>query len=68
MFHVKRFARRALSGVVAIMSLSAAASASDVTFSRTLADNAFFPGITLWLLVTVAVVFLWLRRQNSRIH
>jgi hypothetical protein len=66
MFHVKRFARRTLSGIVVILSLSLVASVSDVTFSETLGDNAIFPGITLWLIVVVGVVFLWLRRQNSR--
>lgn len=66
MFHVKRFARRALNGIAVILSFSAVMSLSDVTFSKALGSNAIFPGITLYLLVVITAVFLWLRRQNSR--
>jgi hypothetical protein len=66
MFHVKRFARRALGGSAVILSFSAVMSMSQITFSKTLEDNAIFPGITLYLLVAVAAVFIWLRHQNSR--
>ena len=66
LFHVKRFARRALGGFAVILSFSGVISISQTTFSKTLGDNAIFPGITLWLIGAIAIVFLWLRRQNSR--
>jgi len=67
-FHAKRFARRELSGVVVIQSFSAVVSFSAVTFSKTLGSEAFYPGMVLWVFVFLTSVFLWLRRQNSRIH
>lgn len=66
MFHVKRFARRALSGFAVILSFAAVTFISEVSFSKSLGSNAFYPGIVLCVLVFLAAVFLWLRRQNSR--
>ncbi len=66
MFHVQRFARRALSGFAVILSFAAVTSFSAVTFSKTLGDNAIFPGMVIWVLVFLSAAFLWLRRQSSR--
>jgi uncharacterized membrane protein len=66
MFHMKRFARRALTGFAAMLSFFTVTSISEITFSKTLGDNAFFPGIALYLLAIMTAFFLWLRRQNSR--
>ncbi len=67
-FHAKRFARRALSLSVVLLSFSGAMSISEVTFSKTLGDNAIWPGLVSFVFVFFAAVFLWLRRHNSRIQ
>ena len=66
MFHVKRFARRTVSFIVVILSFAAVTSVSSIAFSKMLGDSAFFPGMALWAFGFSAIVFLWLRRQNSR--
>jgi len=67
-FHAKRFARRALSLFVVVLSFSGAISISEVSFSETLGDSAIWPGLTLWVFVFLAAVLLWLRHQSSRIQ
>jgi hypothetical protein len=67
-FHVKRFARRTLSMFAVMLSLFAATSSSEVYFSETLGINAFLPGMIAFVAVFFSAVFLWLRRQNSRVE
>ena len=66
MFHVLRFLRRTLSLIVVILSFTSAASFSDVLFSRTLGDQAWFPGFGLCLFVFIVAAILWMKSQNSR--
>ena len=63
-FHAKRFARHSSIGIAAMLSLFTTISFSDVTFSKTLGDNAIFPGILMFSFVFVIAVFLWLRRHR----
>jgi hypothetical protein len=63
-FHVKRFARRTLSMIAGIVSFFGITALSGLTFSKTLGDDAIFPGILLFLLVAVIATFLWLRRHR----
>jgi hypothetical protein len=65
MFHLKRFTRRTLSLTAVILSFSTVTSISDVLFSRTLGSEAVYPGMLLFVFVSIAVALLWLRRQNS---
>jgi hypothetical protein len=67
MYHLKRFARYTLGGIGVIMSFNLVMAISIVTFSKTLGDNAIFPGMVAWVFTFLAIGFLWLRRQNSRI-
>jgi hypothetical protein len=67
-FHAKRFARRALSLSVVVLSFSGVISLSEVTFYKTLGDFAIWPGLVLFVFVFSATVLLWLRHHNSRIQ
>jgi len=64
-FHLKRFARRTLSGMALVMSFTAAASLSDLLFSETLTNEAFFPGMLAWILAFLTISLLWLRHRKS---
>lgn len=68
MFHTKRFARRTVSLVTVMLGFFWVTSLSVVTFSQTLGDNAFMPGMVTFVLVFLAAALLWLRRQSSRIQ
>jgi hypothetical protein len=64
-FHLKRFFRRTLSLAAMILSFSAVTSISDVSFSRTLGDEAIYPGMLLFVLVFIVAALLWMKRQNN---
>ena len=64
MFHIRRFARRTLSMITVMVSFFGIMSLSEITFSKTLGDDAIFPGIFLFLSIFGIAVFLWLRRHR----
>ncbi len=66
MFRMKRLTRRTLSLFVVMLSFFGVTSISEVTLSKTLGDNAIWPGMLLCVFVFSTTVLLWLRRQNSK--
>jgi magnesium-transporting ATPase (P-type) len=66
LFHLKRFFRRTLSMIAVILVFTATTSYSDVSFSKTLGDQAWFPGFGLCLAVFIIATLVWLSHQGSR--
>jgi hypothetical protein len=66
MFHLKRFLRRTLSMTAIVICFFGAGAYSDVTFSKTLGSDAYFPGWGLCLVVFFVIAILWLRSHQPK--